>query len=302
MELAVIGGSGAYDLLAGALRVRATIGRRETPFGPSAAVHVVSFGGRELLFMSRHGERAYATTARFVNYRANIYALRDLGAERVVAWSGPGAIDPSLEVGQYVVPDDVLDETHAREDTFFTGGTVGFVRQSPVFCPTLRAAVVDACLRGDRPVRDGGTYCCTEGPRLETPAEIRKLRLLGGDLVGMTLCPEVFLARELGMCYAAICYVTNLAEGTVDRPFRPGVLFEGLLTEEEAERVNTAVQGFVGVIERLAENLCQGGETVDSGSLPQYGRGADGCVCSRLMERYIRRGTVGEDWRGWIGR
>jgi len=289
VELAVIGGSGAYDLLAGALGVTNTIGRRETPFGPSAPAHVLSLGGRELLFMSRHGERGYHTTARFVNYRANVYALRDLGALRVLAWSGPGAIDASLKIGQYVVPDDVLDETHAREDTFFTGGTVGFIRQSPVFCSALRAAALDACLQGVRPVRDGGTYCCTEGPRLETPAEIRKLRLLGGHLVGMTLCPEVFLARELGMCYAAVCYVTNLAEGTVDRPFRPGVLFEGLLTDEEAVHVHAAVDGFVAIVRRLA-----------SAELPERDSGA--CVCAHLMDRYIRRGTVGEDWRGWVGR
>jgi len=295
--LAIIGGSGAYDLLAGALSVHAAIGRRETPFGPSAPVHVVSLGGREVLFMSRHGERGYSTTARFVNYRANVYALRDLGAERVVAWSGPGAIDASLEIGQYVVPDDVLDETHAREDTFFTGGTVGFIRQSPVFCPTLRAAALDACLQGERPVRDGGTYCCTEGPRLESPAQIRKLRLLGGHLVGMTLCPEVFLARELGMCYAAVCYVTNLAEGIVERPFRPGVLFEGLLGDEEAAQVRAAVDGFVGIVERLAMGL-----TMGLSPLSHHPRDSGACVCSRLMERYIRRGVVGEDWRGWVGR
>jgi 5'-methylthioadenosine phosphorylase len=289
--LAVIGGSGAYQLLAEGLSVSETIGPRSTPFGDSAPVHRVSLGGHDALFMSRHGEHGYTRTARFVNYRANVYALRDLGVERVIAWSGPGAIDASLEIGQYVVPDDALDETHARDDTFFTGGGLGFVRQSPVFCPTLRRAALRACEAVAGSVRDGATYACTEGPRLETPAEIRKLRALGAHLVGMTLCPEVFLAKELAMCYAAVCYVTNYAEGIVERPLRPGVLFEGLATEDELARVDATVRGFPAVMVALVGELGAGRRSAD-----------EGCSCGHLMDRYIRRGTIGEDWREWVGR
>ncbi len=284
-HLAVIGGSGAYDLLQhGAFTLRETLGPRETPFGPSAPVHRLAAGAAEVLFLSRHGERGYHRTARFVNYRANLYALRDLGAERVVGWSGPGALDATLALGQYVVPDDVLDETRARDDTFFTGGGLGFIRQSPVFCPTLRAGVLAALAGSGTAVRDGAVYACTEGPRLETPAEIRKLRILGADLVGMTLCPEVFLAKELAMCYAAACYITNYAEGMVDRAFQPGVLFEGLLTAEEKRAVDAAVEGFAGFVERLAAEE----------PAP--------CHCRRLLERYQKRGTIGGDWREWVGR
>lgn len=284
-HLAVIGGSGAYDLLQhGRLAIEETLGPRETPFGPSAPVHVVAAGGARVLFLSRHGERGYHRTARFVNYRANLYALRDLGAERVVGWSGPGALDGTLALGQYVVPDDVLDETRAREDTYFTGGALGFIRQSPVFCPSLRASALAALASLGKPVRDGAVYACTEGPRLETPAEIRKLRILGADLVGMTLCPEVFLAKELAMCYTATCYVTNYAEGMVDRAFEPGVLFEGLLTAEEKRSVDAAVEGFAGFLEQLAREE----------PAP--------CHCRRMLERYQRRGTIGEDWHEWIGR
>lgn len=282
--LAVIGGSGAYDLLRGALQVDETLPPADTPFGASVPIHRIELAGRTVLFASRHGERGYERTARFVNYRANIYALRDLGAERVLAWSGPGAIDPTLTVGQYVVPDDVLDETRRRPDTFFTGGTVGFVRQHPVFCPSLRSVALEAARGLGATVRDGATYACTDGPRLETPAEVRKLRLLGAHLVGMTLCPEVFLAKELAMCYAAICYVTNYAEGIRTRPFEPGVLFEGLLTNGERAAVDRAVEGFVGIVQRAA--------SADPGP----------CRCREAMARYIRRGTIGEDWRGWVGR
>lgn len=282
--LAVIGGSGAYDLLAGEYSGAHDLGPRETPFGPSAPIHELDLGGHTTLFLSRHGEAGYHRTARFVNYRANVYALKELGATRVLAWSGPGAIDPSLAIGQYVVPDDLIDETRARPDTYFTGGSLGFVRQSPVFCPALRQAALAAC-RGTGPEpRDGGTYACTEGPRLETPAEVRKLGILGADLVGMTLAPEVFLAKELTLCYAAVCYVTNYAEGLSDKPFVPGVLFEGLLDEAEVARVDAAVAGFVRIVAAVA--AAEPGE----------------CHCAHLLDRYKRRGTIGEDWRDWIGR
>lgn len=282
--LAVVGGSGAYDLLAREYAGARNLGPRETPFGPSAPIRELEVEGSPVLFLSRHGETGYQCTARFVNYRANVYALRDLGATRVLAWSGPGAIDPSLQIGQYVVPDDLLDETRHREDTYFTGGSVGFVRQSPVFCPGLRAAALEACEATGAPTRNGATYACTEGPRLETPAEIRKLGIIGGHLVGMTLAPEVFLAKELCMCYAAVCYVTNYAEGLSEKPFVPGVLFEGLLDQDEMARVNAAVAGFVDIVRGVAA------------SEPGH------CHCAHLLDRYKRRGTIGEDWRQWIGR
>jgi 5'-methylthioadenosine phosphorylase len=282
--LAVIGGSGAYDLLARDYSGARNLGRRETPFGPSAPVRELELNGRRTLFLSRHGETGYHCTARFVNYRANVYALRELGVTRVLAWSGPGAIEPSLEIGQYVVPDDLLDETHARDDTYFTGGSLGFVRQSPVFCPALREAALEACRATGAATRDGGTYACTEGPRLETPAEVRKLRIMGADLVGMTLAPEVFLAKELTMCYAAVCYVTNYAEGLAHKPFVPGVLFEGLLDSSEVACVDAAVAGFAQIVAQVA--------AAEPGD----------CHCARLLDRYKSRGTIGEDWREWIGR
>jgi 5'-methylthioadenosine phosphorylase len=119
---------------------------------------------------------------------------------------------------------------------------------------------------------------------LETPAEVRKLRIMGADLVGMTLAPEVFLAKELTMCYAAVCYVTNYAEGLAHKPFVPGVLFEGLLDSSEVARVDAAVAGFAQIVAQVA--------AAEPGD----------CHCARLLDRYKRRGTIGEDWREWIGR
>ena len=122
----------------------------------------------------------------------------------------------------------------------------------------------------------------TTGPRLETAAEIRKFRLLGGDLVGQTLAPEVFLARELELCYTALTYVVNFAEGLVDRPYQPGVLFEGLATPEEFERVAAVEAAFPELILRI---------------LPVLAATERQCPCPRLLERYRLRGDLGPDWR-----
>ncbi len=224
-------------------------------------------------------------SAPFINYRANIWALKSLGMARIVVWSGPGAIDPTLRVGQFMLPDDLIDETRARAYTFFEGLGIGFVRQSPVFCPDLRGVVSETMSVLGSECRDGGTYVCTEGPRLETPAEVRKFRILGGDLVGMTLVPEVFLAKELEMCYVPICYVSNYAEGVRPRDFAPGMLFEGLLSDEEGHAVDEAVNRFPEIVGAVVKTLA---------------RRERSCMCGRLMERYRRRGDIGPDWRTWI--
>ncbi len=286
--LAVIGGSGAYDLLRDQSLEGPCAGPVETPYGNSAPVRRIDCGeGAAVLFMSRHGERGYEVAAPFVNYRANIYALKSLGVSHIVAWSGPGAIDPSLEVGQYVVPDDLLDATRGRASTFFEGKGHGFIRQNPVFCPVLRSLLLSACASTSRPVRDGATYVCTQGPRLETPAEIRQYAILGAHLVGMTLIPESFLARELAMGYAPLCYITNYAEGVRERPYESGTLFEGLATTDERQRVRDAVSALPDLLRSVAR---------------AWREIAPDCACHTSMERFVRSGRLGPDWRTWTDR
>ncbi len=283
--IAIIGGSGAYGLLQSGGFAGERIGPVATPFGDSQAVYRCAASDAEFLFLSRHGETGYTVSAPFVNYRANIWALKELGTARIIAWSGPGAIDESLVIGQYVLPDDLLDETKHRTYTFFEGLGIGFVRQNPVFCPQLRTFASEIFSELGTHYRHTGIYTCTEGPRLETPAEIRKFKMLGGDLVGMTLVPEVFLAKELEMCYMPVCYVTNYAEGIRPSLFVPGVLFEGLLSDEEKHAVDAAVSRFPEIVHALVVAV-SGEERV--------------CACGRLMERYRRRGDIGSDWRTWI--
>jgi len=282
---AVIGGSEAYNLLKSNRLNGERIGEIETPFGSSQAIFKINAEHGSFLFLSRHGEKGYTKTAPYVNYRANIYALKEQGIKQIVSWSGPGAINAEYNIGQYVVVDDLIDETKNREYTFFKDKGIGFIRQSPVFCPSLRLSIIDSLKSHKFNYAESGTYVCTQGPRLETPAEIWKYASFGSDLVGMTLVPEVFLAKELEMCYASICYVTNYAEGVVDSEYRPGELFEGLSSDKDREAVADSVSRFPVIIETLA------------GAINKHDMN---CKCQLSMERYKKNGIIGDDWHEWI--
>ncbi len=286
-RLAVIGGSGAYHLLTqNRLGEETECQTLDTPFGPSAPIHRFKAGDTGFLFLSRHGEADYSITAPFVNYRANIYALKECGVERIISWSGPGIINTAFKPGDFVVPQDIIDETRNRESTFFKNSGVGFIRQSHPFCPEVREVLRDAVHHSGIPHHEQGVYVCTEGPRLESPAEIKKFRIIGADLVGMTLAPETFLARELEMCYAPVCYLTNYAEGVTDREFKTGQLFEGMQTDQEKSVVEKSVLQFPAI---LAASLTL---------LKDLERA---CHCKEALQRYRDKGMIGEDWRTWIG-
>ena len=283
--IAMIGGSSAHTLLRDQAHNAHRLGPVSTPFGPSAPLYRVRVREAHFLFLPRHGETGYEIAAPWVNYRANIYALKEQGIARIIAWTGPGAIATSFRPGDYVLPHDLVDHTQGRETSLFKGTGLGFIRQYPVFCPELREAAGRA-LGGMRlDYHDRGVYICTQGPRLETPAEIKLYRAWGADMVGMTLVPEAFLARELEMCYLPICYITNYAEGVRELPHEPGELFEGLLEKAEAEAVDDAVSRFFDIGAALFH-------TVPEQRL---------CPCAMAMERYRRSGRVGEDWHTWIG-
>ncbi len=284
-EIAVIARVGVHQALAAAGLKPQQSRVFSTPFGDSRPVHFFRHEGLEFAVLSRHGEAGYEISAPFINARANLYALKDLGVAKVLAWVAPGSLRQEMAPGDLVVPEDVLDEGRGGPHTFFTGAGWGFIRHNPLFCPELREALLRGLAGAPFTVHGQGVYVATTGPRLETAAEIRKLRLLGGDLVGQTLAPEVFLARELELCYVALTYVVNYAEGLLDRPYRPGTLFEGLATPEEVARVAAVEAAFpkllLGLLPGLAATLRQ-------------------CSCPRLLERYRLRGDLGPDWRTWV--
>ena len=211
----LIGGSGAYSLPEGALGSRLGTRRVRTPYGVSNPVHLHEREGYRYFFLSRHGERGYDRTAPFVNYRANIFAAKALGVERIIAWSGPGIVSKRLRPGDLVLPDDLLDFTRNRPSTFFEGRGIGFIRQFPVFCGTVRKFLLDAGKRvAENPrLLDGGTYACTEGPRLGG-------RALDDSLPKYINSTQTPLFDKSGNLYALHDEPPALAEAAVVRTVR----------------------------------------------------------------------------------
>ncbi|OYT50535.1 S-methyl-5'-thioadenosine phosphorylase [Candidatus Bathyarchaeota archaeon ex4484_135] len=210
-KIAIIGGTGFEEVLEGAREIR--VG---TPYGFPPKLIVGEVSGREVVLLARHGP-GHEFPPHKVNYRANIWALKALGVERILATNAVGAINLDIKPGDIVIPHDIIDFTRSRDQTFYEGPEVVHIDVTEPFCPELRSVLVEVARSKHPRVHDKGVIACTEGPRFETPAEIRALRVLGADLVGMTISPEAFLARELEMCYASICFVSNMAAGVQDR-------------------------------------------------------------------------------------
>jgi 5'-methylthioinosine phosphorylase len=211
-RIAVIGGSGLSQLD----NLRTT--RHEpspTPYGdPSAPILFGLVGGTEVLFLPRHGSD-HTIPPHAINYRANLWALKQAGVTDVIAVNAVGAIRTGLQDASLIVPDQIIDYTYGRQHTFFgdTQQPVRHVDFSQPYCEKLRARLIEGAKRAGIEPAENGTYGATQGPRFETAAEIRRLERDGADIVGMTGMPEAGLARELGLCYACIAIVVNAAAG-----------------------------------------------------------------------------------------
>lgn len=210
VKIAIIGGTGVYENAFLTDPQKMII---ETRFG-RALFHRGRYQEREVYFLARHGP-GHAFPPHLVNYRANIAAIKKLDISAVIATAAVGSLRQEMAPGRMVVIDQFIDFTRCRPATFYEGGPEGVIHidLTEPYCPELRRAILRAGAASGQQVIDGGCYLCTEGPRFETPAEIRMFALWGGDLVGMTNVPEVVLAREAGLCYATIALVTNFAAG-----------------------------------------------------------------------------------------
>jgi 5'-methylthioadenosine phosphorylase len=221
-EFAVIGGSGLYALLA-----TAEDHPIETPYGPTSdPLSIAEVSGRRVAFLPRHG-REHQHPPHRIPYRANLWALRELGVTQILAPCAVGGLLPELGPGSFVVPDQLIDRTYGRVQTFYDTGAVHVSFADP-YCPTGREAVLATAAGQGLPVTDGGTMVVIEGPRFSTRAESRWYTASGGKLVNMTGHPEAVLARELAMCYTAVALVTDLDAG---------VEGERGVTQEEVFRV-----------------------------------------------------------------
>lgn len=209
-RLAIIGGTGVYDpSMLSNLREETV----KNQYGETL-VRIGEYQGLEVVFMQRHG-KGHTVPPHLVNYRANIWALKELGVERVIATTAVGSTNKAFGPGHFVLPDQFLDFTKVRKHTFFEGGEQGVVHTDVTqpYSPEIRQVLHDCAKEVGVQVHNGGCYVCFEGPRFETPAEIKMTQILGGDLVGMTNVPEVTLAREAQLGYAVISMVTNYAAG-----------------------------------------------------------------------------------------
>jgi len=206
VTLAIIGGSGLYEMpgLEDAREYKI-----DTPFGkPSAPIVVGTLQGQRIAFLARHGIGHHITPTE-VPYRANIFALKFLGAERLVSISACGSLQEEFAPGHIVIPDQIYDNTHARARSFFGDGLVAHISVADPFCEDLSAQVGSAVGLAGGVVHRGGAFITIEGPRFSTKAESKTYRSWGMSIIGMTASPEAFLAREAEICYATMAHVTD---------------------------------------------------------------------------------------------
>lgn len=206
IEYGIIGGSGFYEMAGFEAVERVAL---KTPFGEPSAPYVVgTLASRRVAFLARHGE-GHRHLPSEINARANIYGFKLLGASAILSASAVGSLKAKLKPAEMVVPDQLVDRTRHRPDTFFGDGIVAHVSMAFPFCPRLREQLVAACHSAGVPVHDGGTYLCMEGPQFSTRAESLLYQSWGMDVIGMTNAQEARLAREAEICYATLALVTD---------------------------------------------------------------------------------------------
>lgn len=235
VKKAIIAGSGMEEgfEIVSKQKVRTAYGEVEVAY--------VLLEGVKTIFLPRHGFK-HTVPPHSINYRANIASLKKLGVDRVIATQAVGSINEMFKPGDVVIVNDFIDFTKGRPSTFFEGPKVVHADLTEPYCREVRACLIEGCRRAGLRTYERGVYVCTEGPRFESPAEIRMFKILGGDVVGMTGLPEAILAREASICYASLCIVTNMAAGMQNK-----------ITASEVEEVVKKMRP--NIIKALAEAL-----------------------------------------------
>lgn len=225
-KIALIGGSAVGTLLSNSKQLYVN-----TPYGePSSPVEIGKIGNVEVAVLYRHG-KPHKIPPHKINYRANIYALREIGIERIISISAVGSLDINLPPGTVVLPDQFFDFTKGRTYTFFDGPKVVHISMADPFCPELTDIFYNNGKRIGINISKGGTYVCIEGPRFSTRAESKFFKQFG-NIIGMTLVPEINLAKEMGLCYLTLATVTDFDVWS-DKPVSAGEVTKTMKENEE---------------------------------------------------------------------
>lgn len=242
--IGIIGGSGVYELTQKADSCTKKLVKTE--YG-EVEVSILDICSKKVAFLPRHAS-GHSIPPHKINFRANIDALKNIGVTKIVATNSVGSMNEEMPPGSFVIPDDFLDFSQDRIKTFYENKVVHIDVTEP-YCPNLRDVLAES---GD--VILGGTYVCTEGPRFETPAEIKMFKMLGGDLVGMTGVPEVTLAREREICYNSICIVSNFASGISEDELTIDEVFE--MMAEKKDELLELIYNFIENVDDGADCMC----------------------------------------------
>lgn len=254
VEIGIFGGTGIYnqEILEDAHQITV-----ETPYGsPSDSITVGAFQGRKVAFLPRHGKK-HSIPPHLINYRANIWALKEMGVTRILAPSAVGSLKEEIGPGHFALPHQFLDFTKSRKTTFSEEGRVIHISVADPFCPELYSSINETATEQGMDIHKECTYVCIEGPRFSTKAESKFYQSIGADIIGMTLVPECQLAREAQMCYASIASVTDY-DVWAEKPVTAKEVLDTL-----AKNVKKTEQLLAGLI----------------GRIPQ----ARGCVCSKAL-------------------
>ena len=252
-DIGVFGGSGFYSFIDEVTEVPV-----HTPYGaPSAPAAVGAVGDRTVAFLPRHGPHHELPPHR-VNYRANVWAMRELGVRRIVGPCAAGSLQPQVKPGDFVVCDQLVDRTWGRPDTFFDGGVVGHVSFADPYCEELRSVLVEAAAETGVAAHSTGTVLVVQGPRFSTRAESAWHRAAGWTVINMTQYPEAFLARELGICYAGLALVTDYDTGLEGIPGVEPVTMEAVfdMLRQNVERTRSLLMAAIPRINGQASCSC----------------------------------------------
>jgi 5'-methylthioadenosine phosphorylase len=250
-EIGVFGGSGFYSLIEGAREVWI-----ETPYGaPSDKVALGEIGGRRVAFLPRHGkDHRYPPQA--INYRANLWAMKELGAKWIIGPTAAGSLDRDVKPGSMVVCDQLVDRTSGRKDTFYDGPITTHVSFADPYCPTLRPIAIETLLSQGVETHERGTVVVIQGPRFSTRSESKWFQNQGWEVINMTQYPEAYLARELEMCYVNIALITDYDVGLEDMP--PVSHHEVIeVFNRNNERVKNAIGSIVAKMPLDADCACR---------------------------------------------